>query len=131
MFLRLRSANPEHTLKRLTNTGIDFEGGDVEVEDDGVVLASFTLNTDAALPALESTTIVGVRKHAIQITPNPAIGEALGFQPAFPLVLSVGAYGCIAVTLPATTPVAILERLTKLEWLAKVHIVMVDTPNYD
>lgn len=124
MFLKL-GKNSELALKRLIMGGVTFDGP-VEVEDDGILLMGpiEVVNSEVTTTDLVAPAVITLRKHALLISPNPLIGEILGYQPACPTTLSAGYFGDLAIKCGQVTDQQ-KEELQALPWLAKLHFVLV------
>jgi hypothetical protein len=126
MFIKL-GKNPDLAIKRLVMGGVSFDGP-VEVEDDGVLLGGpiQVENPEVTTTDIVAPVVITLRKHALLVSPNPAIGEILGYQPAFPVTLSAGYFGELELKCGQVTDQQ-KEELQALPWLAKLHFILVSS----
>ena len=118
MILKL-PPNQEFALRKLRLNGLDFDG-EVSVEGSSVTLTGVTVEDRF----LSSSVVVSVARNAVLVTLNPAIGEILGYQPAYSTVVAEGFWGHIEAVCGGVDDEQ-TAQLTALTWFAKLYFVPV------
>lgn len=119
MILKL-PPNQEFALRKLALNGVEFDGGPVTTDSDGVLLNGVSVDDRVVF----SPVVVTVRKNAVLVSLNPRIGEILGYQPAFPTVLGAGFWGVLDLYTQGVDETQAAE-LQSLGWAVKLHFVPV------
>ena len=118
MILKL-PPNQDVALRKLRLNGLDFDG-EVSVEGSGVTLTGVTVEDRF----LSSPTVVTVSRNAVLVSLNPAVGEIIGYQPAYSTVLADGFWGQIEAVCGGVDDEQ-TAQLTALTWFAKLYFVPV------
>ena len=129
-FLRFRESNQALSFKRARTAGMTFDVDEgqgftpIKAVDSGFELKGINY-ADAEL---STGVVVNLRKHAAIVTVNPQVCDVLQEPVTSPTTLVAGWYGAIPLFQRDELDIAQLAKLNDLDWVVRVHLVMVDTP---
>lgn len=118
----------EKVQQRLRANGIDFDGAldGMEVEDHGVRMPQAD---EPAVRTLATRARVAVRKNALLVTVNPAVGELLGYTPGHATLLTTGWWAPVELKFQTEEDCRMVAALG-LPWLVTVSVLPV-APMWD
>lgn len=130
-FLRFREANQALSFKRARQAGLTFDVDEsqgftpVRAVDSGFELKGVTYQDYE----LGTGVVVNLRKHAAVVTVNPQVCDILQEPVACPTTLVAGWFGAVPMFQRDELDVAQVAKLNDLDWVVRIHLVMVDSPN--